>query len=248
MQYFGGKTKIAQSLAQFLNSVLEPGQLYWEPFCGGLSVASLISGPRPVLLSDSHGYLIDMWIQAFKDPSIFPDQVSKEQYDRYKKWTPINFEGRAVKGFIGFGCSFGGKWYGGYARDSRGGGQNFANRAQRGVMEKVARFRSNGNEPIFLRTGYQEYNIPRDLGAAVIYCDPPYWGTTGYSLCTGFDTDQFNQWVRGMSQIGHRVLVSEYAHNAPDDARVLWSWESRKSFRDASGKQVQTTEILYTLH
>jgi site-specific DNA-adenine methylase len=89
MQYFGGKSKIAKPLARYLNSILEPGQLYWEPFCGGLSVASLIIGPRPMLLTDSNWYLIHMWVQAFKDPSVFPDHVSQGQYVRYREWNPL---------------------------------------------------------------------------------------------------------------------------------------------------------------
>jgi DNA adenine methylase len=158
----------------------------------------------------------------------------------------LSLEDRAIKGFIGFGCSFGGKWFGGYARDNRNGGVNFADRAKRGILKKVESFRDNGNQPECLCTSYSHHHLPRESGPAVIYCDPPYRGATGYSCSQGFDTAAFNYWVRAMVSRGHRIVISEYAHNAPGGAKILWSQGSRKSIRDASGKPIQTTEILYT--
>lgn len=58
-----------------------------------------------------------------------------------------------------------------------------------------------------------------DLKGAVIYCDPPYQGTTKYAT-DSFDYDAFWDWCRKMSKDNY-VFVSEY--NAPDDFECIWS-------------------------
>ena len=53
---------------------------------------------------------------------------------------------------------------------------------------------------------------------SVIYCDPPYAGTTGYDA--DFNNDLFWEWCRTLSKRGCIVLVSEYM--APDDFKCIW--------------------------
>ena len=53
----------------------------------------------------------------------------------------------------------------------------------------------------------------------VFYCDPPYKGTKGYKD-SGFNHDEFWNYVRKMSKVGFKVFVSEY--EAPDDFRCIW--------------------------
>ena len=57
---------------------------------------------------------------------------------------------------------------------------------------------------------------------ALIYCDPPYADTVGYS--EKFDTAAFWEWCRRQSLAGHVVVVSEYA--APDDFVCIWERET----------------------
>jgi DNA adenine methylase len=69
----------------------------------------------------------------------------------------------------------------------------------------------------FFCCSYDELDIP---DGSLIYCDPPYEGTTGYT--NPFDHTKFWEWVRVKSEIND-VFVSEYS--APDDFEVLWERE-----------------------
>ena len=70
---------------------------------------------------------------------------------------------------------------------------------------------------------------------ALIYCDPPYAGTTKYRFGS-FDSNSFWQWCRDMSKKGNTVIVSEY--NAPDDFNCIWSKETKTDIRTkANGKR-----------
>ena len=52
---------------------------------------------------------------------------------------------------------------------------------------------------------YEKVKIPFDKKDVIIYCDPPYAGTDGYS--SAFDSGQFFDWVQ---KSPFRVFVSEY--------------------------------------
>ena len=62
---------------------------------------------------------------------------------------------------------------------------------------------------------YDKLEIPTK---SIIYCDPPYKGTT--KNYNEFDNDKFWEWVRRMSKQGHEVYVSEY--EAPTDFECIW--------------------------
>ena len=65
-----------------------------------------------------------------------------------------------------------------------------------------------------------------DFINALIYCDPPYQGTSGYK--TGaFDHDRFFEWCRQQAK-KNIVFVSEY--NAPDDFIEVWRDEVKTNF------------------
>lgn len=64
---------------------------------------------------------------------------------------------------------------------------------------------------------------------AVIYCDPPYEGTTKYK--DDFDHKKYWKWVRNMS-IDNIVICSEY--NAPEDFDCIWAKELTTTLDKAS--------------
>lgn len=108
MQYFGGKARIAKKVAEFINGQLQDGQAYYEPFCGACNVTQHIDKDRGVYASDSNKYLIAFWqaVQAGWEP---PAVVSEEEYRRVKA---NKDEDLALTAFVGFGCSFAGKFFG----------------------------------------------------------------------------------------------------------------------------------------
>jgi len=232
MHYLGGKYRVSKQLTDFMRPLLSGP--YAEPFCGSCWVASSMGAPE-MLLSDKHPYLIAMW-QALQSGWEPPSEVSEEEYYDVKR----NMDREPhLTGFIGFGCSYAGKWFGGYAR---GGNANYALQAKNSLSRKIKQIQSAR----FVCCGYEGaeayYNKPH-----LIYCDPPYAGSTGYGSVVGkFDNKAFNDWMRDMSR-RHLVLCSEYERNVPSDARVAWRTESRRVIRGKSGR-VPTAEVLYTFN
>lgn len=244
MHYFGGKFRIAGQLGEVINAMIKPGQTYHEPFCGAINVATKISGPRELLLSDFHPYLIAMWEGALFGVD-FPDTVSEDDYRYVRLNKDIN---PGLTGFVGFGCSFAGKFFHGYARDVKGesGGRSFSLAAKRGIKKKLDLIKANGNSPAFIHGCYDKIEIPDNC---LIYCDPPYASSQErYGGAGAFDHQEFNTYCKRMIQQGHTVLVSEYLENVPGDARILLSIPSKKSMRNKSGEQINTTEVLYTFN
>ena len=63
------------------------------------------------------------------------DNLSKEEYYYIKEHKDEN---KVLTGFVGFGCSFGGKWFGGYARNRVG--RNYCLEAKKHTMKQRAQF------------------------------------------------------------------------------------------------------------
>ena len=88
---------------------------------------------------------------------------------------------------------------------------------------------------ILINCSYDEIPID-DLGKnCIIYCDPPYQGTTKYKGVDDFDHDAFWNWCREQANNGHKVFVSEY--NAPDDFKCVWQKEIVSSLTKDSGSK-----------
>ena len=77
-------------------------------------------------------YLIAM-LQGVQRGYNLPELITLEQYQYirdHKELDPV------LAGFVGFGCSFGGKWYGGYARNKTG--TNYALQSKRSLLKDMA--------------------------------------------------------------------------------------------------------------
>ena len=81
---------------------------------------------------------------------------------------------------------------------------------------------------------YKNLQIPDE---SIIYCDPPYMATAGYS--GGVSHDEFWQWCRERVYDGHKVYVSEY--QAPDDFITIWE----KSIQNCISLDKKATERLF---
>ena len=231
MQYFGGKAKISKPLSAFLNSQLKYNQPFYDLFAGSCNVISKIDGNRSRYANDLHKELIAMW-QYVLDGGELPTEITEAQYQSIRQseaapdW---------LKGFVGFGCSFSGKWWGGYAN---AGARNYCANARNSTLKKA----STMVGVTFTHGSYKDV-VPEP--SSMLYCDIPYRNTTGYSTGS-FNHDEFYSWAVGMSHLGHTVLVSEYLHNLPDGWKVVWQHESKKGIRDRGGVQQPTIEIVMT--
>lgn len=158
----------------------------------------------PGLVSDSNPALIALYqaVQNGWDP---PSTLSSADY-AHAKTLP---DSDPLKAFAGFGCSFGGKWFGGYARS---GSRNFAEATKRIVKRDVLLLVERGCA--FACIDFLSVE-PFDCGC-VLYLDPPYRGSTGYRFA--FDSAAFDRRVTAWSQFTH-VFVSEY--ELPDGIELL---------------------------
>lgn len=219
MRYKGSKARIAKQLAPIIQCFIDHTEqrCYWEPFCGGCNMLEHIQADTR-FASDNHKYLIALLQNLDKLPTL-PERVSKEHYSDVR--TAFNQGGGQYEdwyiGAIGFLSSFNGRFFdGGYAGDlvvKSGELRGYYREAWNNLHRQVPWLQ----DVTFACGSYADFEPPVGW---VIYCDPPYKGTSQYTAQQGrFNHDDFWEWVRQRSQ-DNIVLVSEC--NAPDDFRVIW--------------------------
>lgn len=199
MQYMGSKKSIARYLLPAILKDRYPGQWYVEPFCGGCNMIDKVDGER--IANDCNPYLIKMW-QALQKGWEPPRCVCRDFYEIVRA-NKNSFPPELVA-FIGFMCSFGGKWWSSYAFNNKG--DNYALRGRSVLLNQIKKL-SNVE---FRCSSYCDMDIPQH---SIIYCDPPYAGTTRYNASINHDV--FWQWCREKTEEGHKVFVSEY--HTPSD-------------------------------
>lgn len=232
MRYQGGKSRIAKPIAAAINASSSSGggQAFVSLFCGSCAVESKVTGFNRVILNDKHPYLIAL-LRGVQAGWIPPDDVSEEQYrflrDNEDLLPPLT-------GFAGFGCSFGGKWFGGYARSKDG--TNYAAQSKRSLMQDMATL----TKAEIICGDYRSCPIP---AGAVVYADPPYKDTTGYGNEV-FDTETFWWMMRLLAETGHKVFVSELT--APPNWICVWAKPYTRTLDRNKNNQFISTERLFT--
>jgi len=196
MRYMGSKSKIAKHILPIMLAERKPNQWWVEPFVGGANVIDKVTGNR--LGNDINEYLIALLI-AVRDGYVPPTDISREMYYAIKA-EPHKYP----KELVGFACSFGGKWFGGYAFNNKG--TNYAERGSRCLVKQA----KNLKGVVFKTGSYLNLEIPEN---SLIYCDPPYANTCKYKH--NIDYEVFWEWCRTQAKKGHTVFVSEYS--APKD-------------------------------
>jgi len=204
MRYLGGKQKAAGSLVAAMAPTLR-GRVLWDAFCGGLNVAGKAAEVCQVIASDRDPALIALHraVHSGWDP---PASVTEDEFLAARSLPDSD----PRKAFAAFGCSFGGKWGSAYAR---GEGRNYAAESARSLTRDARRC------AVILQLDFMTVQ-PFFDPSLVIYCDPPYRGTTGYRL-GAFDSDAF--WTRAAewAALGVPVFVSEFS--APQGWSVVWT-------------------------
>ena len=232
MQYLGGKSRIAKQIAAVILESTDERSYYIEPFVGAGSVAAqLVPHFDHAYLSDVSPDLIALW-RALQEGWQPPMEVSEELY-RSLRNAPVS----ALRGFVGYGCSFGGKWFGGYARANNANPKGYAIHASNMLNRKIGLI----GMAEFSCLDYQDAPYP---SGSVVYCDPPYRGTTTYKGVTDFDSEHFWKWAEYESQYS-AVFVSEYA--APEGWESIWNAAPRMSLRKDDNSS-RASERLWVHH
>lgn len=225
MKYMGSKARHAKEILPIILADRVPGQWYVEPFVGGANVIDKVDGNR--IGADAHPHLIALWDAVSKgwEP---PHHVSEDEYRECREYATSVID--PCIGFVGFPCSYGAKWFGGYARGKAtdGSNRNYADEGARAIKKQ----QPNLLGVKFVCCPYDQLDIPPN---SIIYCDPPYAGTTGYKTGS-FDHAAFWAWCEQKVAEGHTVFVSEYA--APDGWECVWEKRVNNTLvRDTGSKQ-----------
>lgn len=215
MQYMGSKRRVAKYILPIILKDRQPDQWYVEPFVGGGNSISLVEGKR--IGADCNEHVIKA-LKLIRDFPLSLPRNSQELPEELYKSLKDN-EGFEWHGYVGFACSYGGKYYGGYPRSFKA--DKITPRDHIAESYVNAQKQSPNLQGVLLL--HKAYNELILTERCVIYCDPPYQGTTGYK--NRFDHTQFWNWVREKVNEGHKVFISEY--NAPEDFVCVWQGKQR---------------------
>lgn len=229
MKYTGGKYKVAKELATVI-SLFNP-KVYWEPFVGAGNVIQYVDAPFKIGTDlDLH---IVSYLECIRDGWLPPTDVSEADHRFYKKYIPQSREEYALKAAIGYGCSFGGGFFHGFARDPKS-ERNYGREVHSGSIKQAPRLK----DICFGNLSYHEW-IP--TGVDVVYCDPPYANTTRCGNKEPFDSELFWLWCKALVMCGVTVLVTEFS--APSFAVEIWNKEKNADLRRADGNKVMTERL-----
>lgn len=233
MKYMGSKARHAKEMLPIILENRKEGQWYVEPFVGGANMIDKVIGNR--IGADLNEPLVSMW-KEIQNGWIPPKYVTPTEYKAVRE----NKENcsQHMLGWVAHCCSYNGKWFGGFAGElttKEGNVRNYQTEAKNAVLRQNDKL----VDVQFEHAPYHELTIPPE---SIIYCDPPYKGTTAYK--DGFDHEPFYDWCREMSSQGHTVFVSEYA--MPEDFECVWQKEVNSSLTKETGSK-KGIEKLFTL-
>jgi len=226
MKYMGGKYFLAKEISEIMKTLVKSEDVdgYLEPFCGALNVLMKMIEDYDCIASDYHPDLIQLWIDIQDNKFIAPKEMNETIYNESKQLQSPS----AMKGFIGFGMSFGGKFYSGYSdkyKNSKK--ENYLQEAINSIKKITPKIK----DVEFKCLSYDQHNPKNKL----IYCDPPYQTTrfpikyrTDTKVYDTFDNEKFWNIMRNWSKKNY-VFISETT--APDDFIPIWE---KKTHRSAS--------------
>lgn len=229
MRYFGGKFKISKDLATVLNPITKD-KPFVDLFCGACNVVEKITTASSRIANDNNPYLIAL-LKAVQDGWEPPTVCTEEQYNYAMSHLD---ESPALSGFIGIGCSYSGGWKNGYARLI-----DKVHNAPREAHNTLLRQKPKLGGGMFTPYSYDKVPIPY---GSVVYCDPPYNGTTNKYYTRKFDYDAFIKWVEA-NKGKYDIYISEYKENVsswPTSYEIVWEKESCQEIANRK----KTTEVL----
>lgn len=233
MQYMGGKARQAKHIREIIAKMRGDRDHYVEPFMGGGSVAALIAPDFPyAVLADASAPLVALWRSAVMDGWTPPASMSRDEYNALRS----SDEATALRGWAAYGASYQGKYFAGFNGEATH--RNYLAENTRGLARKAAALQDHPCL-IIINTDYRFHAVSNQT---VVYCDPPYAGTTGYGAAGDFDHAEFWATAQTWAEKGALVLVHEYS--APDGWEpVLTTYRTEVMDRKSSGVRA---EILFT--
>lgn len=206
LRWMGGKSK----LAPFILSQFPNHSCYVEAFCGGAAILLRKSRSKAEVINDIDGELINLYRCVKHHPTELAKQSvgmlhSRWLFERLKSQSVRDLTDiqRAARYYALNRMAFGGGMKNpsfGYARSSAAG-------------LSVARFESDiiqlseRLDKVFVENLPWHDCIERyDSANTLVYCDPPYFGTTGYGMV--FDMSQYVRMAELMQTMRGKMIVS----------------------------------------
>ena len=231
MKYLGGKQRLGKHLAPVILDVWELHKEhlngYLEPFCGSLGVFKHVTDlprARTIVANDYHPDLIALWKAVQDDTFDYPESISEEEYYAAKELPSPS----AHKAFVGFGMSFGGRYFGAYSQKYLGDKKEDFCKEMTNSLKRTAPLIQK-KKVKFTNRQYQTIKPKNKL----IYCDPPYEKTKypikyrrGVKNYDTFDNEEFWNIMREWSK-DNVVIISET--HAPSDFKEIWNMERYRS-------------------
>lgn len=229
MKYMGSKDRHSKQLLPLLMKTYEEGMNYVEPFVGGGNMIDKIPNTIKRIGYDYNPNTIKALIFIRDYLESIPKNNSEFTENDYKNIK--NSPSLLINSFAGFAYSYSGKWMGGWRRDSKGERDYVAESYRNAVKQNP-----------LLQGVHLETRCFTDIvleNKSVIYCDPPYEGTTKYK--NSFNHSLFWNWCREKVKEGHHVFISEY--NCPDDFVCIWEKEVNSSLTKDTGSKKNVEKL-----
>ena len=215
MKYLGSKSRIQSEILPIMLQSLLPGMPFVDAFCGGCSIIQHVQPEIKRIANDNNRYLIAMWEKLTTTNWQPPTMIDKTLYDKVRDSYHAD-DGKysdAEIGWIGFMASRNGRfWDGGYSGHNAGGRDYIAEN-----IRNIKRQIDDLKGVTWLCGSYDSITLTNH---SLLYYDPPYKGTTGYTTAKDFDHNRFYDWARQMKRDGHTVFISEY--DMPGDFSCVW--------------------------
>jgi len=166
MKYMGSKARLSKKI---LSAMPTLERNYVEPFAGGMNMVAAVGDAQSRHANELNHYVVAMF-QAFLS-GWEPEHIDRETYAKLKG---LNGPDHLI-GWAGVACSYSGKWFGGYAGivETKEGRRDYQGEAIKNAIKQIAAMKG----VTFSSMSYEELEIP---DGSLVYCDPPYAGTTGY--------------------------------------------------------------------
>ena len=244
MRYLGSKESYAKEILTITQAQQKSDQVYVEPMVGGGNIICRAIGPR--IGNDLNWRIVAMLDALGNKGWVPPAKMTEKEYLKIKD-SPDSFDPELVA-LAATGLSFGGVWISAFAKDKQG-KRNYCQESYNNALDMIQGLRGVK----FYSMRYEEFTplIPPE---SIVYCDPPYAGTTGYggaktdvnigeslSLNT-WNRSAFWRWADNLVLAGHKVFVSEYNGPPPAIYQESSDLKAEKAEWAARFKKLQTDQ------
>lgn len=220
MVYMGSKSRYAKYIVPILQKIIDTNHIenYIEPFVGGANIIDKIKCKNRYG-SDLSESLIALLCAAQNNIEDIPICGSREMWDLAKKNSP---ELTLVeRGAIEWFSSYNGRGFpGGYISNTD---RNYYDERYRNLSAQAKSLK--GIE--FLCLDYT--SLIENVDNALIYCDPPYFGTKAYGINTKFDHSTFWNWAKEKSKHSIVLVSEETIPLNKSEYNILWEKEVKRT-------------------